>query len=321
MNLRDLKYLIAVADQRHFGRAADACCVSQPTLSGQVKKLEDYLGVTIFERTNKSVVTTPAGEAILRHARLALEQEEAIRAVAQAHRDPLAAPLRLGVIPTLSPYLMPLVLRPLRARCPGLRLVLAEEMTDTLLLRLREHAIDAALVATPVEDADLAAIPLFEEPFWIAYPREHPLADIANITLQDLFGADLLLLADGHCLGDQVRSLCAGAVTSRSLEATDLRASSLETLLQLVAAGLGTTLLPALAVREPLLADMGVIARPLPLREARRAVQLAYRRAFPRTKVLETLAEVIVDHLPETVKRVRGSGAARKPRRAPKKAL
>ena len=320
MNLRDLKYLIAVADQRHFGRAAEACFVSQPTLSGQVKKLEDYLGVTIFERTNKSVVTTPAGEAILRHARLALEQAEAIREVAQAHRDPMAAPLRLGVIPTLSPYLMPLVLRPLRARCPGLRLVLAEELTDALLRRLREHGIDAALLATPVEDADLDAIPIFDEPFWIAHPRQHPLAGIDNITLHDLVDADLLLLAEGHCLGDQVRSLCGAAVASRSLEATDLRATSLETLLQLVGAGLGTTLVPALAVRGPWLSDMGVIARPLSMREARRTVGLVHRRAFPRIKVLEALADVIAENLPDTVKPLRGAGKSRKWRRTSEQA-
>lgn len=314
MNLRDLKYLIAVADQRHFGRAAEACFVSQPTLSGQVKKLEEYLGVTIFERTSKSVVTTPVGEAILRHARLALEQAEAIQEVAQAHRDPMAGPLRLGVIPTLSPYLMPRVLRPLRARCPHLQLVLSEEMTHTLLARLREHGIDAALIATPVADADLATIPLFDEPFWLAHPRQHPLAKMNRITAHDLVDADLLLLADGHCLADQVRSLCGDAVGSRSVEASDLRAASLETLLQLVSVGMGSTLVPALAVREPRPADE-VIVRPLAMREARRTVSLAYRRTFPREKALEVLADVIVENLPSTVSRLRGAQKPAKVRR------
>jgi LysR family hydrogen peroxide-inducible transcriptional activator len=299
MNLRDLKYLIAVADHRHFGRAADACCVSQPTLSGQLKKLEDYLGVVLFERNNKSVVTTPAGQAILRHARLAVEQAEAILEVARAHRDPMTGPLRLGVIPTLSPYLMPLVLRPLHEGFPGLRLVLSEEMTAVLLARLRDHGLDAALIATPADDADLDSIPLFDEPFWIAYPPGHPLADLEEVSARDLARDDLLLLADGHCLADQARSLCeTTAALPRSAEASDLRAASLETLLYLVSAGFGMTLVPALAIRKPWLAERGLLARPLRLPEAHRTVRLVYRRAFPRTEALHALARLIVDQLP-----------------------
>lgn len=301
MNLRDLKYLIAVAEQRHFGRAAEACFVSQPTLSGQLKKLEDYLGVILFERTNKSVVTTPAGQAILRHARLAVEQAEAILEVAQAHRDPMAGPLRLGVIPTLSPYLMPLVLRPLGERHRGLRLVLSEEMTTALLARLREHALDAALLATPVDDGDLDSIPLFNEPFWVAYPPDHPLAGLAEISAHDLVRDDLLLLADGHCLADQARSLCGSDALPRSPESSDLRAASLETLLHLVSAGFGTTLVPALAIRKPWLAERGMLARPLRIPHAHRTVRLVYRRAFPRVQALQALAQVIVDQLPATV--------------------
>ncbi len=301
MNLRDLKYLIAVADHRHFGRAAEACCVSQPTLSGQLKKLEDYLGVVLFERTNKSVVTTPAGQAILRHARLAVEQAEAIQEVAEAHRDPMAGSLRLGVITTLSPYLMPLVLRPLGERHPGLRLVLSEEMTAVLLGRLRDHGVDAALLATPVDDGDLEAIPLFDEPFWVAYPPRHPLAELGEISARDLARGDLLLLTDGHCLAEQARSLCGAAALPRSPEASDLRATSLETLLHLVSAGFGTTLVPALAIRKSWLTERGIIVRPLRFPEARRTVRLVYRRAFPRVQALNALAQVIVDHLPATV--------------------
>jgi LysR family hydrogen peroxide-inducible transcriptional activator len=305
VNLRDLKYLLAVAKHRHFGRAAEACFVSQPTLSGQLRKLEDYLGVTLFERTHKSVVTTPAGEEILRHARLAVEQAEAILEVAQSHRDPLAGPLRLGVIPTLSPYLMPLVLRPLGASYPTLRLILSEEMTGSLLARLRDHGLDAALIATAVEDADLDSIPLFDEPFWIAYPPQHPLGEIDDIGARDLARADLLLLADGHCLADQARSLCGTAALPRSPEANDLRATSLETLLQLVGAGFGTTLVPALAIRKPWLAEREMIARPLHIPEAHRTIRLVHRRAFPRVQALQALAQVIVDELPNTVRPLR----------------
>jgi LysR family hydrogen peroxide-inducible transcriptional activator len=148
MNLRDLKYIVAVAETRHFGRAAARCFVSQPTLSGQIKKLEDHLGVTVFERTNRSVEVTPVGQAIIDRARLALEQAEAIEQLARAHQDPLAGPLRIGAIPTLSPYLMPLILVPLRRLYPQTRLVLSEEITDSLLA-LHHHEIDVALLATP----------------------------------------------------------------------------------------------------------------------------------------------------------------------------
>jgi LysR family hydrogen peroxide-inducible transcriptional activator len=174
MNLRDLKYIIAVAETRHFGRAAERCFVSQPTLSGQIKKLEEELGVTLFERTNRSVEITPVGSVILTHARLILEQADLIQQLARAHQDPLAGPLRIGVIQTLSPYLMPLILMPLRKQHPQIKLVLSEEQTDALLERLRNHEIDAALLATPVTEQDFESLPLFDEPFWIAYPRKHP---------------------------------------------------------------------------------------------------------------------------------------------------
>ncbi|HEY5738764.1 MAG TPA: LysR family transcriptional regulator, partial [Gammaproteobacteria bacterium] len=168
MNLRDLKYIVAVADSGHFGRAARHCFVSQPTLSGQIKKLEAELGVMIFERTNRRVAVTPTGEEILRHARLMIEQSDAITQIARARQDPLAGPLRIGAIPTLSPYLMPLILLPLKKRHPQMKLVLSEETTETLLQRLAHHEIDAALLATAEDESDLDRIELFDEPFWIA---------------------------------------------------------------------------------------------------------------------------------------------------------
>lgn len=173
MNLRDLKYIVAVAETRHFGKAAERCFVNQPTLSGQIRKLEDELGITIFERTNRSVEVTPAGSAILEHARLMLEQADAIQQLARAYQDPLAGPLRIGAIPTLSPYLIPLILAPLRQQHPQIKPVLSEDLTATLLERLRHHEIDAALLATPVEEQDFVSLALFDEPFWIAYPSSH----------------------------------------------------------------------------------------------------------------------------------------------------
>lgn len=309
MNLRDLQYLVAVADERHFGRAADACHVSQPTLSGQIRKLEERLGVPIFERTNRSVSATPAGEDIIECARRVMAQVERIEAIADARRDPLAAPLRLGVIPTLSPYLMPLVLRPLRERYPDLRLVLTEEVTDSLLRRLRSHEIDAALLATAPGDPALGEAALFDEPFWIAHTLDDPLNETEEIGLEALRGLDLLLLADGHCLSDQVADLCGRPETN--VELADFRASSLETLLQLVGAGFGCTLVPALAIGGPWMTDLGVVARPLDLPGASRRVRLVHRRSFPNPHVLEALREVILGRLPNTVRKAPRPGGGK----------
>lgn len=304
MNLRDLKYILAVAELRHFGRAAERCFVSQPTLSGQIKKLENELDVVIFERTNRSVEITPVGAVILTHARLALEQAEAIEQVARAHQDPLAGPLRIGAIPTLSPYLIPLMLAPLKRACPKLRLVLSEEITDSLLARLVGHELDAALLATPVNDADFSSIPLFDEPFWFAHPVAHPLSTKKQITAKDLEHADLLLLADGHCLTHQVMEVCRLAERPAPGEMADLRAASLETLLQLVSVGFGCTLVPALAMRGGWMSDNGIVIRPLNLPNACRRISLVYRRSFPRRRALEEFAKVVREHLPATVRRL-----------------
>lgn len=301
MNLRDLKYIIAVAETRHFGRAAERCFVSQPTLSGQIKKLEEELGVTVFERTNRSVEVTPVGEAILIHARQMMEQADAIEQLAQAHQDPLAGPLRVGAIPTLSPYLIPLILVPLKKRYPQVRLVLSEEITDTLLRRLHNHEIDAVLLATPVEEPDLEVIPLFDEPFWLAHPRKHPLYNKEDITRKDLDGLELLLLAEGHCLAKQTMEVCRMKARSEQGEMADLRASSLETLLQLVGAGFGSTLVPALAVSGSWTTDTGIIARPLAVKDAYRTISLVFRNSFPRREAVEALAQIIRDNLPNTV--------------------
>lgn len=301
MNIRDLHYILAVADTRHFGRAAERCFVSQPTLSGQIKKLEDHLEVTIFERTNRSVEITPIGESILAHARLLLEQAEAIEQVARAHQDPLSGPLRIGAVPTLSPYLMPLILVPLKRRYPRLKLVLSEELTEALISRLRQHELDAVLIATPIEDSDLEQMPLFDEPFWLAHPRDHILYAKDEISQRDLGEIELLLLSEGHCLTHQVMEVCRSAERPRHSEMADLRASSLETLLQLVGAGFGCTLVPALAIRGGWMTDSGIIARRLELPDAHRTISLVYRRTFPRQPALKAFANVIREHLPNTV--------------------
>lgn len=309
MNLRDLKYFIALAETRHFGQAAARSFVSQPTLSGQIKKLEDELGVALFERTKKHVALTPLGGALLPHARRAVEEAEALVQFARASHDPLAGPLRLGVIPTLSPYLMPLVLAPLRRQHPQLKLVLTEELTDHLLERLHRHELDAVLIATPVKDAELATRVLFDEPFWLAIPRKHPLYTKDSIVRRDLDQLDLLLLSEGHCLAEQAMEVCHLRERAQAGEQADLRAASLDTLLQLVGAGMGATLVPALALRGAAMTGAGVVTRPLEVPDAYRRVALVWRRGFPRVAAIEALAEVILAHLPNTV---RVAGAARR---------
>ena len=302
MNLRDLRYFIALAETRHFGQAATRSFVSQPTLSGQIRKLEAELGVALFERTTKAVALTPLGEALLPHARRTVEEADALAQLAKAHRDPLMGPLRVGAIPTLAPYLVPLILAPLKRRYPGLKLVLTEEITAQLLERLHRHAIDTALIATPVEDAELKVRVLFEEPFWVALPRRHPLVHKDPITRRDLDSLDMLLLSEGHCLAQQTMDICRLADRKDSGEHADLRATSLETLLQLVGAQMGATLVPALALRGAWTTDAGVIARPLQAPGAYRRISLIWRKSFPRTAAIEAFAEVIVSSLPNTVR-------------------
>lgn len=312
MNLRDLKYIVAVAETHHFGKAAERCFVSQPTLSGQIKKLEEELGVDIFERTNRSVEVTPIGETILSHARLILEQADVIQQLARAHQDPLSGPLRVGAIPTLSPYLMPLILMPLKKQHPQMKLVLSEELTDTLLERLRNHEVDAALLATPVEEQGLVSIPLFDEPFWVAYPRKHEFYTKEKITLRDLRDENLLLLAEGHCLARQAMDVCHIQQRQNQGEMADLRASSLETLIQLVRAGFGITLVPALAMRGSWTTGSGVIAQPLSVADASRRVSLVYRHSFPRVAALQAFARIILDNLPNTVQKLNQGKQTRK---------
>jgi LysR family hydrogen peroxide-inducible transcriptional activator len=299
MNLRDLRYLIALAEHQHFGKAAEACFVSQPTLSGQIKKLEEQLGVTIFERNNRSVAITPIGQRLLVYAQNVLDQVAAMEALAHSVKDSLAGPLSLGIIPTLGPYLMPLILAPLRRDFPQMQLVLREEITDHLLERLRRHDLEAVLLATPVDTDEFLCLPLFEEPFWLAHPANHPLYAKDDIEPEDIPMDELLLLADGHCLAEQVMDVCHLA---NSNIRDDLRASSLETLMQLVGAGFGCTLVPALALRSSWATDTGVILRKTNLADAKRRVNLVARKTFPRQEALHGLAKLIVQHLPNTVR-------------------
>jgi len=289
MNLRDLRYLVAVAEHEHFGRAARACGISQPTLSVQVRKLEELLGVALFERTSKAVAPTAACARLIGHARAAVAEAEAMLAVARDMRDPLAGQFRLGIIPTLAPYLLPLVFAPLRAALPALEVEPWEDQTSALLERLRAHELDAALLATEVDGPDLASRELFAEPFLAALPPDHPLAGRAEVAEADL-ARDILVLADGHCLRDQTLAACGHSVALGGA----LRASSLSTLLNMVAAGYGTTLIPGLAAGAA--QDAGIVLRKLAT-PAGRTVRIAWRAHYPRRAAVQAVGEVIAARL------------------------
>jgi len=289
MNLRDLRYLLALAEHEHFGRAAKACGVSQPTLSVQVRKLEELLGVALFERTSKAVAPTAACLGMLGHARTVVAEAEAMFDVASNLRDPLAGRFRLGIIPTLAPYLLPLVFAPLRDALPALDLEPWEEQTTGLLDRLRAHELDAALVATEVDGADLVSRPLFDEPFLAALPPDHRLAGHAVVAEADL-ERDILVLADGNCLRDQTLEACgAGGALGGAL-----RAASLSTLLNMVAAGYGTTLIPGLAAGAA--QDVGIVLRPLAAKVGR-TIRIASRAHFPRSAAVTAVGDVIAARL------------------------
>ena len=290
MNLQDLRYFVAVAEHRHFGRAADSCHVSQPTLSSQIRKLEEELGVTLLERTNKRVELTSVGRLIIAHAREALAHAAQMEAVACAARDPLVGPLRLGVIPTLAPYLMPKILKPLRERYPGMVIELWEDQTRALLDGMRNHRLDAALLATPTDGSDLTEIPLFDEPLLAALPHKHRLAKFGSID-EAALAQELLVLADGHCLSNHALIACGTKPsTPRTALQNSMQAATLETLVNLVAAGYGSTLIPALAADT--LRHMDIVLRPLK-GNSTRTIRLAARPGFPRAQALRALERVI----------------------------
>ena len=304
MTLQDLRYLVTLAETRNFARAAEACYVSQPTLSTQIKKLEDELGLTLFERTNKRVMPTSAGSGLIVQARIVLEEAEKLQQMAQQALDPMAGTLRLGVIPTLGPYLLPHLVPQLRKDYPQLRLYLREELTASLIERLRAGSLDAILVALPIQTDGLELIELFREPFVMALPKDSPLAGKAEVMETDLMGVPLLLLEDGHCLRDQALAVC-GLPQPRGTE--DFRGSSLETLRQMVAAGVGCTLLPALAAdtteaggKKPAgerLIELRSFAAPVP----HRTIGLAARRGFPRMQMVRAFAGLVRRHAPRSV--------------------
>ena len=290
MNLRDLRYLVALADTRHFGHAAARSHVSQPTLSAQIRKLEDYLGAPLVERQPRNVTLTEAGARVVERARRVLQDCDDIVELARAARDPLAGTLRIALIPTLGPYLLPSLTPALRRRLPKLRLMLYEYQTAALLERLRAGEIDVGILALGVDTEGLEARALGEEAFVLALPAAHRLAKQPTVRSDDLAGETLLLLEDGHCLRDQALEVCSRIDVH---ESQDFRATSLETLRQMVGAGLGVTLLPELATRGPFAAAKNVVVRPFARPVPHRVLGAAWRRSTTRAAAIGAVCETI----------------------------
>ena len=287
MNLRDLHYLVAVADLNNFSQAAEHCHISQPTLSNQIKKLEETLDITIFERTNKRVMLTPIGAQIVDSARRILREEENIHHIAQLAHDPFSGTFKLGAFPTVATYIFPKLVPHVKQNFQKLKLILVEEKTDMLLEKLRNGALDAAILALPLEDDYFSSIPLFEDEFKLAVPTNHPLTKHTTIKQNDLAGHTLLLLEEGHCLRDQALEVCQ---LNGLEEDANLRATGLETLRQMVKAGTGITFMQTIAI-QPNEEDITYIpfAAPAP----KRTIGLVWRKTSARTTLIEALAKLI----------------------------
>ncbi len=287
MNIRDLEYITAIAELRSFSKAARECHVSQPTLSTQIKKLEEELGISLFERSNRRVQLTKIGQEVLQIARRILRDEQEIRRITKSAQDPLGGTLHLCAIPTLSSYIFPQIVERIRQELPNTKLVLSEERTETLVQKLMNGEVDFGLLALPVHEPSLASRKLFSDPFLLAVPKDHELASKRSIDFETLSRFHLLLLEDGHCLGDQALSLCAAHGFGVD---SDFRATSLETLKQMVIAGTGITLVPQIASRleEPGLKYLNFTKTELPKRE----IGITWRKTMQRAEMLEKLCAI-----------------------------
>lgn len=300
LSLRDLEYVVAIAEERHFGRAASRCNVSQPALSSQIRKLEEALGVILFERTSRRVLPTEIGAAVTRQARRVLVEAQGLLDVARrGHQGGLRGRFALAAIQTLGPYLFPLVLKPLRDIFPDLALNLSEGRTHEILDGLRDGRIDAALLSPPFDESGCVCLELFREPFLLACPADHPLAGSSAISSRDLSRPDLLLLDEGNCLRDQALAACGTANAGR-------HATSLETLRSMVAAGGGYTLLPRLAAQQQRDSTGLLVYRRIAEHSAARTIALVYRASDPRMEDFRALAAFLRHHAPEGTQTVGG---------------
>ncbi|MCX7898061.1 MAG: LysR substrate-binding domain-containing protein [Rhodocyclaceae bacterium] len=295
MTLTELKYIVALARERHFGRAAEKCFVSQPTLSVAVKKLEDELGVILFERGPTEVTVTPAGEPIVRQAERVLAEAARIKELAATAGDPLQGPLRLGAIYTIGPYLFPRLVPKIKVAAPKMPLMLSENFTSKLVDQLKSGELDVAVLALPLKEPGLVAQTVYEEAFRVLVPANHPWHARSQIEARELIAEPLLLLGRGNCFRDQVLDLCAQAGEGGPQV---LEGSSLETIRLMVASGVGITVMPASAVDA--LPAQDALLRVIPFRDPTptRRVALVWRATFPRHQAVDLIRRVLLDNLP-----------------------
>lgn len=291
MTLTELRYVVAVARHRHFGRAAKACFVSQPTLSVGIKKIEQELGLALFERNAAEVTVTPQGQSIVDQALKVLEEADTLKLMAESAQDPLAGPLRLGAIYTIGPYLFPDLIPELKKRAPEMPLILYEGYTADLAQKLKRGEIDAAILALPFRQPGLLTLTLYDEPFVVLLPGGHPLASRDKIQSRWLHDENLLLLSDGHCFRDQVIETCPECLDAESSTTTE--GSSLETIRHMVASGLGVTVVPCTAAGADKFTRRMLAVRRFAHRDAKRTVAVAFRASFPRFAAVEALREAV----------------------------
>lgn len=297
MTLNELRYIVAVARERHFGRAAEACFISQPTLSVAVKKLEEELGLSLFERRKGDVSVTPIGERIVTQAQRVLEEASGIRQIARQGQDQLDGPLRLGAIYTIGPYLLPHLIPQLAQSAPKMPLVIEENYTANLAEMLKHGDLDVILLSLPFEEAGVLTMPLYREPFVLLIPSSHPLNQKADFEISDLGNEDVLLLGAGHCFRDQVLQVCPDCMHRGNTDgspAQTLEGGSLETIRYMVASGLGVTILPCSAAGADRFSERLLSIRRFEHDTPSRVVALAWRKSFPRPKAIEALRDAVL---------------------------
>lgn len=300
LGFRDLQYVVAVAECGSFSRAAEACAITQPALSERIKRIESDLGVELFERNKRALRVTPVGERIVLKARRLLDDVVEIDEIVSSSHEPLCGPLRVGIIATLGPYLMPLVLPRLRRKYPNLELILQEGLTESLIASLQAGSLDVLIAAAPLHASGIKQVDLFHEPFVLAVPVEHEMATRPVVNARDLRGDDMVLLEDGHCLTGQALDVCPA---KQRHNRNRLHAMTLETLRHMVATGAGYTLLPSLAVgTTPPLTNLVRYTRLGGKRQYGRTIVIAWRHSFSGDADIGLLAELIRQSLPADLK-------------------
>lgn len=296
MTLTELRYIVAVARERHFGRAAEACFVSQPTLSAAVKKLEQELEINIFERGKQDISLTPIGEKVVEQAQRVLEEAETLKNISQLGKDQLTGSIRIGAIYTIGPYLLPHIIPELRKRAPKMPIVIEENYTANLREKLKSGKLDAILVALPFDEPGVVTLPLYDEPFVGVLPSSHPFTQKETLRIRDLASENLLLLGEGNCFRDQVLEYCPecrGANIGDEDISQTIEGSSIETIRHMVVSGIGITVLPCTAAGTDKYARRLLQIKRLKNPEPKRTVALAWRSSFPRPKAIEELRQAI----------------------------